>query len=195
MAEIGRCNMNRQQIIFVIILTAVVAVSLSTLILTTIDDVNKKIEQDCFSKLEDTSKHLVAEIKRAIYADRTILTAMASIIAGMDNPSNEKLCEVLNVYRFDASFLSYTALLGPDNTMLYNDGSVRDVSETLNFTEEAETGAYVSNRMQSTLDADEMVILNAVPVVQNDAYERFFADIHSRSFPSLSCVFVDVQTE
>jgi diguanylate cyclase (GGDEF)-like protein len=159
--------MNRRQIIFVIILTAVVAVSLSTLILTTIDDVNKKIEQDCFNKLEDTSKLLASEIKRAIYADRTILTAMASIITGMDDPSNEKLCEVLNTYRFDASFLSYTALLSPDNTMLYTDCSVRDVSETLNFTEEAEAGAYVSNRMQSTLDADEMVILNAVPVVQN----------------------------
>jgi hypothetical protein len=48
MAEIGRCTMNRHQIIFVIILTAVVAVSLSTLIVTTINDVNILIEQESF---------------------------------------------------------------------------------------------------------------------------------------------------
>ncbi|NLT09646.1 MAG: hypothetical protein GXY08_09105, partial [Ruminococcus sp.] len=159
--------MNRRQIIFVIILTVAVAVSLSVLIITTIDDVNSQVEQDCFDKLTDTSKLLADEIKRAIYADRTILTAMAGIISGMENPSNDKLCEVLNTYSFDDSFLSYTALLRPDNTMLYKDGSVQDVSETLSFTEEAAAGAYVSNRTQSTLDADETVIRNAVPVVQN----------------------------
>ncbi|MGI6731741.1 MAG: cache domain-containing protein [Anaerovoracaceae bacterium] len=159
--------MNRRQGIFVIILTVVVVISLSGLILTTIDDVNSQIEQDCFDKLEDTSKLLAAEIKRAIYADRTILTAMASIISSMENPSDEKLAEVLNTYRFEASFLSYTALLCPDNTMLYSDGSVRDVSETLSFSEEAAAGAYISHRMQSTLDANEAVIRNAVPVVQN----------------------------
>lgn len=167
MAEIGRCNMNRHQIIFVIILTAVVAVTLSALIVTTIEDVNSKIEQDCFDKLEDTSKLLAEGIRKTIYADRIILTAMADIIAGMEEPSTEKLCEVQNAYRFDDSFLSYTALLCPDNTMLYPDGSARDVSETLSFSEEAAAGAYISNRMQSTLDADEMVLRHAVPVVQN----------------------------
>jgi diguanylate cyclase (GGDEF)-like protein len=51
--------------------------------------------------------------------------------------------------------------------MLYPDGSVQDVSETLNFTREATAGAYISSRMQSTLDADETMIRNAVPVVKN----------------------------
>jgi hypothetical protein len=40
--------MSRRQITFVIILTAVVAVSLSTLIVTTINDVNILIEQESF---------------------------------------------------------------------------------------------------------------------------------------------------
>jgi hypothetical protein len=92
--------MNKRQINFVIILTVVIVVSLSALILTTINDVNSQVEQDCFGKLEDTSKLLAAEIKRAVYADRTILTAMASILASIENPSNEKLCEVLNTYSF-----------------------------------------------------------------------------------------------
>lgn len=47
--------MNRRQIIFVIILTAVVAVSLSALIVTTNNDVNNQVEQECFDKLADTS--------------------------------------------------------------------------------------------------------------------------------------------
>jgi uncharacterized protein YoxC len=55
--------MNRRQIIFVIILTAVVAISLSVLIVTTINDVNDLIEQECFDKLEDTTQFLAKEIK------------------------------------------------------------------------------------------------------------------------------------
>ena len=184
--------MSRRQTIFVIILTAVVAVFLSVLIVTTIDDVNSQVEQECFEKLADTSKLLAYEIKRVTETDRTILTAMAAIISGMENPSNEKLCEVLNTYRFDASYISYTELLRPDNTMLYADSAVRDVSEKLNFTEEAAAGTYISNLMQSTLDTDEMVIRNAVPVVQNgrtiyilygvirfsDLAEKYKADIY-----------------
>ena len=184
--------MNRRQIIFVIILTAVVAVSLSALIVTTIDDVNSQVEQECFDKLADTSKFLAYEIKRAADSDRTILTAMAAIISGMENPSNEKLCEVLNIYRYDESYISYTELLCPDNTMLDADSTVRDVSEKLNFTEEAAAGTYISNLMQSTLDTDEMVIRHAVPVVQNgrtiyilygvirlsDLAEKYKADIY-----------------
>jgi hypothetical protein len=65
---------------------------------------------------------------------------MAAIISGMESPSNEKLREVLSTYRFDKSYISYTELLYPDNTMLHMDGSVRDVSETLRFTEEAAGG-------------------------------------------------------
>ena len=183
--------MSRRQTIFVIILTAVVAVFLSVLIVTTIDDVNSQVEQECFEKLADTSKLLAYEIKRVTETDRTILTAMAAIISGMENPSNEKLCEVLNTYRFDASYISYTELLSPDNIMLYADSTVRDVSEMLNFTEEAAAGTYISNLMQSTLDTDEMVI-RAVPVVQNgrtiyilygvirfsDLAEKYKADIY-----------------
>ena len=56
MADMGRCNMNRRQIIFVIILTAVVAVSLSALIVTTINDVNNQVEQECFDKLADYNR-------------------------------------------------------------------------------------------------------------------------------------------
>lgn len=160
--------MSKRQIIFVIILTAVVVVSLSTLIVTTIGDVNRQVEQECFDKLAYTSKFLADDIKRAADSDRSILTAMAAIISVMDDPGNEKLCEVLNTYHFDKSYISYTELLFPDNTMLYKGGTVRDVSEMLNFTEEAAAGTYISKQMQSSLDTDEMVIRHAVPVIKND---------------------------
>ena len=159
--------MTRRQILFVIILTAVVAFSLSLFIIRAIDDVNSKVEQECFDKLADTSKFLASEIKQATYADRTILTAMAAIISSMDNPSDEKLCEVLNTYRFDDSYISYTELLFPDNTLLNADSTVYDMSGTLSFAEEAAAGAYISNPVQSTLNTDEKVIRHAVPVVRN----------------------------
>lgn len=159
--------MSRRQILFAIILTVLVAVILSAIVVTAIDEVNVKIEQDCFNKLEDTSKMLANEIRITIYADRTILNAMADIIAGMEDYSTEKLSEVLHTYRFDDSFISYTSLLLPNNTMLYPDGSVQDASGVLNFTEEANKGAYISNRVQSLLDDNEMVIRHAVPVVKN----------------------------
>ncbi len=159
--------MNRRQNIFVIILTVVVAVSLSFFIITTIDDVNGQVEQECFDKLADTSRSLANEIKRTADTDRTILTAIAAIISSMENPSNEKLCEVLNTYHFDESYISYTELLFPDNTMLYPDGSVRDVSTAFSFAKEAAAGMYISKQGQSTQDTDELVIRHAVPVVRN----------------------------
>ena len=159
--------MNRRQIIFIVILTAVVVVSLSTLIITTIDDVNSRIEQECFNKLADTSKVLAERVKRASDSNTTVLTAMASVISGMENQSDEKLCEILNAYRFDSSYISYTELLKPDNTMLYADGLIHDVSATLSFTKEADRGEYISNLAKSALETDEMVVRHAVPVVQN----------------------------
>lgn len=184
--------MNRRQNIFVIILTAVVAVSLSWFIIRAINDVNSEVEQECFDKLAYTSKILAERVKRASDSNTTVLTAMASILANMEKPSDEKLCEVLNAYRFDTNYISYTELLKPDNTMLYADGSVKDVSSTLNFPEEAAAGSYISNMAQGTLKTDEMVVRHAVPVVQNgrtiymlysvirlsDLAEKYKADIY-----------------
>lgn len=135
--------MSRRQIIFIIILTVTFAVSLSVLVVKIINDVNILMENECFEKLEEISKFLATEIKRAADSDRTILTAMAAIISGMENPSDEKLCEVLNTYSFDASYISFTELLRPDNTMLYADGFVQDVSGMLNFEEEVKAGAHI----------------------------------------------------
>lgn len=159
--------MNRRQKIFVLILTAIFAALLSVLIMRTIDDVNDMVEQECFEKLQDTSKLLADDIKRAADSDRIVLTAIAAIISNMDNPSKEKICEVLNTYRLDESYISYTELLFRDNTMLNMDGTERDVSDMLNFAEEAEKSPYISNLMQSTMDTDETVIRHAVPVKQN----------------------------
>lgn len=184
--------MTRRQIIFVIILTAAVAVFLSVLIITTIEDVNDQTEQECFDKLADTSKVLAERVKRAADSNATVLTAMAAVISGIENPSDEKLCEVLNAYRFDMSYISYTELLRPDNTMLYADGSVQDVSSTLNFSAEAAAGSYISNMAQSAQKTDEVVVRHAVPVIRNgktiyilysvirlsDLAEKYKADIY-----------------
>lgn len=159
--------MNRRQITFIIILTVTFAVSLSVLVVKIINDVNILMENECFEKLEETSKFLATEIKRAADSDRTILTAMAAIISGMENPSDEKLCEVLNTYSFDASYISFTELLRPDNTMLYADGFVQDVSGMLNFEEEVKAGAHISKQMPSTLNSKELVLRHAVPVIKN----------------------------
>lgn len=184
--------MSRRQIIFLIIITVAVIVSLSSLIVTTIDDVNSQLEQECFDELEDTAKVLAEEIKQSSDSSRAILNAMAAIISGMDDKSNKKLCEVLNTFSFDASYISYKEILFPDNTMLYSDGLVEDVSETLNFDRQATAGEYISNLTQSAREKDEMVIRNAVPVVQNgrtiyiiygvirvsDLAEKYKADIY-----------------
>jgi diguanylate cyclase (GGDEF)-like protein len=159
--------MSRRQIIIVILLTVVVAVFLSALIVTTINDVNSQVEQECFNKLADTSRFLAYEIKRATDSDHMILTAMAAIIAGMENPTNEELCEVLNTYSFDVSYISYTELLFPDNKMLYSDSTVRDVSENLNFAEEVAAGKYLSKLTQGTRYTTQMVLRSAVPVVKD----------------------------
>lgn len=159
--------MSKRQTIFLISLTAVAVILLSLFIVTTIDDVNGRIEGDCFNKLEDTSKFLASEIKRSFDSDRTILNAMAAIISSLDDPDDEELCEVLNTYRFYNSYISNTGLLRPDNTLLFADGTEGDASGIINFNDEAAAGQYISEHMQSVRYEGEMVIRNAVPVVKN----------------------------
>lgn len=159
--------MNKKQTIFITSLTVAVVFFLSVLVGTTITSVNHQTEQSCFTVLAETSKRLAKELKAIADADRTILTAMAAIISSMDDPSDAQLRKILNAYRFESTYISYTKILRPDNTMLDANGTVRDVSDTFCFADEAGAGTYLSSLRQSTLDPNESVLHHAIPVIKD----------------------------
>ncbi|MDD3409313.1 MAG: diguanylate cyclase [Eubacteriales bacterium] len=148
----------------IVLLTLAVAAALSLFVGSTIDAVNEDAQQTCFARLVDASRQLADELRATTETDRTMLTAMATLIADRAISNDAQLCEIMTSYHNSASYISYVELLRPDGTMLHSDLTVRDVADSFDFTAEARKGAYVSDGVPSTRDPDETVIRNAVPV-------------------------------
>lgn len=149
------------------LVTFVSAALLIILVYSAIKSVQTQTEESCFTYLDETADQLAADLYKTTDMDHTILTAMATIIANGGEQSRSDLCNILNSYDSTASYVDYVEILYPDNTMLDADGTVRDVSESFDFNEEAKKGVYVSDISYSTKDLGARVIRNAVPVIRN----------------------------
>ncbi|MDD3415835.1 MAG: diguanylate cyclase [Lachnospiraceae bacterium] len=149
------------------LVTFVSAALLMILVSSAIKSVQTQTEETCFTYLDEAADQLAEDLYKTTDMDHTILTAMATIIANGGEQSGSDLCNILNSYDSATSYVDYVEILYPDNTMLDADGTVRDVSESFDFNEEAKKGAYVSDISYSTKDPNERVIRNAVPVIQN----------------------------
>lgn len=65
------------------------------------------------------------------------------------------------------SFITYTSLLLPSGEMIYQDGSIRDVSGNINFNDESKLGIYISNLIESEINND-LIIRHAIPVIKHN---------------------------
>lgn len=156
--------MHKKQMIFLSVLTAMVIAILTTYIGYTIRSVNNTVEKYCYEELDNTCDSLADELHDVTEMDRTILSAMASVIGERDELNKDELCSIMNTYNTSLSYINYIEVLFPDNTILSSDGTVRDVSGLMDFQEEKEKGMYISEMTKSTLDPDENVLRNVVPV-------------------------------
>ncbi|ALV24727.1 diguanylate cyclase [Campylobacter iguaniorum] len=148
-----------------LVITITFIVWLIVLVYASVSLVKEQMEQNSFKYLNEATHQLAADLYKTTDMDRTILTAMASIIA---NESDDNvLSKVLGGYNSIGSYINYVELLRPDNTMLDSNANVRDVSGVLNFDIESKKGAYVSDIVYSTKDPQKRIIRNAIPVVKN----------------------------
>lgn len=104
----------------------------------TIRSVNNTVEKYCYEELDNTCDSLADESHDVTEMDRTILSAMASVIGERDELNKDELCSIMNTYNTSLSYINYIEVLFPDNTILSSDGTVRDVSGLMDFQEEKE---------------------------------------------------------
>ena len=147
--------------------TAVIIAILAIFIGNTIVSVNEMVLQTCFDNLATTSKELGAKLRAAVDLDTAVLSAMGNMISNRPDMDEEELCQVMNSFDYSVSYLSYVELLRPDGTMLDSDGTVRDVSNQIDFATEAGKGKYISTPQISTKDSSVKVIRNGVPVIKD----------------------------
>ena len=161
-----RLSNEKKSLFHMIILTLSVIVILSVFIGYSIKSVDNTVTQSCFHELAKASQELAGDLRSAVDGDEAVLTAMATMISIQDEINNQKLCEIMQSYDLEASYLSYIEILRPDNTMLDADGTIRDVSGMLDFATEFPKGIVLSSAVPSTLDPKEQVLRKAIPITK-----------------------------
>lgn len=159
--------MQHKKLTFLAVLTAVVVAILAGYIGSSIQYVNDAMAESCFAELASSCDGLADEFRNTTMMDTTVLEAMAALIATYDEIDEQQVGKILRAYDNPASYLSYVEVLFPDNTVLSADGMRRDVTGQLDFAAEAAKAPYNSDVTHSTLDANENVLRNVVPVVKN----------------------------
>ncbi|MDO5559896.1 MAG: diguanylate cyclase [Oscillospiraceae bacterium] len=173
--------MNRKQIAMIILMTVSVIAVVCIFIISTIHSVNNKVTQYCYDELQTTSERLASKLYDATEMDRTLLSAVAEIIASENEPTDDEICRIMRSYNTTASYVTYVEILRPDNTIMYSDGKIRDVSDKVNFSDEAGKGMYISDIEISRTNSVEKVIRNAVPVVREGKTEYILYGVVSLS--------------
>lgn len=159
--------MNKRRICTIVAVSVAVVIALTLFVGSTIYSVKAQVTQACFEELAIASKQLADELHMAIGSDHTTLSAIGTIIANQEEVSDEELSQIISSYDFDTTYISYLTILKPDNTMLFADGTVRDVSEEIDFADEAWKGEYISGVRQSKRDLSVKVVDHAVPIIKN----------------------------
>lgn len=150
-----------------LLLTLLVALLLALFIGYNIHLVNQDIAATSFKHLSDTAGQLAKEFEERSQMDRMVLQTMARIIATTEDPDTGDLLNIINAYDLSDSYISYVEILRPDSRMLDAEGTIRDVSASLDFATQVSRGIHISNIETSTKDAGQKVVRNAVPVIRD----------------------------
>ncbi len=159
--------MKKKEGIAVFMATVMVIIVLITTVWSSIMTVRQKVSQYCFDELAVTSKQLAEDLSDSVHTDSTMMSVMAEVIAGMDHVNTVTLLSVMNSFERGNSYVSYIAVLEPDGQLLDQGGRKKDVSERLNFEEEAQKGAYISEREEDFFNPEKMIVHNAVPIIRD----------------------------
>lgn len=110
---------------------------------------------------------LAEDYYSTIKNDQMFLSAIAELIARQKLSDVDTLLRVMNSFSFEESFLTQLILLMPDGQLLHSDGTWYDVSDRVDFAEEARKGAYISDRVASLFAPEQQVVRSAMPVKRN----------------------------
>ena len=131
-------NKTRSRVMLAITLFS--AIVLSGTVFVCARRAGEEVTQRSFDELTTATKQLAKDINNATRTDRTILSAMAELIAGQDEDDLDSVLRIMNTFSLDKTFVSAVALLRPDGTLLLTDGARYDVSGAFDFETEAARG-------------------------------------------------------
>ena len=140
---------------------------LAVTVLVCAGQAGKAMRQHSFDELAASGRHLAEDYYSTIKNDQMFLSAIAELIARQKLSDVDTLLRVMNSFSFEESFLTQLILLMPDGQLLHSDGTWYDVSDRVDFAEEARKGAYISDRVASLFAPEQQVVRSAMPVKRN----------------------------
>ncbi len=159
--------MNKKFFKYVTSISVAAVIVLATAVWVCIGNAEKKMTQYSFDELTSSTRHLAGECADTINTDKTILSAMASLISMQDPSDTARIVEIMNSVDFSNTFITRVELITSDNKLLSQNGELSDMSGIVNFSEEAAKGSYVSGKRADALNPDAPVLYNSVPVIRN----------------------------
>ncbi len=145
-----------------------------------------KIEEEkCWNVLQDTASAINNEISVRFKDNITILKLAAGAMVQEDRvESYDAIIKHINAFQ-PMTIFSRIDVLYPDNTILFQNGAHREVSDKYSFEEISANGEHMSKRTQDVLSENE-VIYYAVPVVSNNETQAVLIGvIECRTMPEL----------
>lgn len=158
---------NTQGFRILLLITLGVSILLAGTVFVGVNSVRTKMRESSFKELVNSTKHLVNDFHTLVKTDRTILTAIADVVATQPLSDTEPLAELMAYVSGGSLFIDRVMLLLPDNQVVTPDGRMLDVSGELDFAEEAKKGCYISKRRTDVMDPEKLAVYHAVPVEQN----------------------------
>lgn len=140
---------------------------LAVTVLVCAGQAGKAMRQHSFDELAASGRRLAEDYYSTIKNDQMFLSAIAELIARQKLSDVDTLLRVMNSFSFEESFLTQLILLMPDGQLLHSDGTWYDVSDRVDFAEEARKGAYISDRVASLFAPEQQVVRSAMPVKRN----------------------------
>lgn len=158
---------SKKQWAIFLVATVLTVCLLAVTVLVCAGQAGKAMRQHSFDELAASGRRLAEDYYSTIKNDQMFLSAIAELIARQGLSDVDTLLRVMNSFSFEESFLTQLILLMPDGQLLHSDGTWYDVSDRVDFAEEARKGAYISDRVASLFAPEQQVVRSAMPVKRN----------------------------
>ena len=110
--------MNKKFFKYVTSISVAAVIVLATAVWVCIGNAEKKMTQYSFDELTSSTRHLAGECADTINTDKTILSAMASLISMQDPSDTARIVEIMNSVDFSNTFITRVELITSDNKLL-----------------------------------------------------------------------------
>lgn len=156
--------MKKQGFTEMLLLTVGVALFVIVMVLYYVQHTGNRMTEFSFERLGEMTEDAAREYRETIDRDVAILNSLASMAARGDL-SDVQMTDMLNTFSYRDPYIRLQ-LLTKDGRLLDQNGRWTQLSDKVNFAEEAENGTYLSGRCTDFLEPERLVIRLAAPVVR-----------------------------